>query len=78
MNSVKEGLGWYGVAAILIAYALVSFDVLDSDTEWYQLLNLTGAAGVAIIAFAKRAYQPVVLNTVWAVIALVALVNIVL
>jgi hypothetical protein len=72
-----ELFAWYGVAAILIAYALVSFDLIASDSLVYQLLNATGAAGVMIIAYVRRAYQPVVLNFVWALIAVVAIVRIV-
>lgn len=69
---------WYGVAAILVAYALVSFDLLDSDSLTYQLLNATGAAGVMIISFVRRAYQPVVLNFTWTLIAVIAILRIVL
>jgi hypothetical protein len=72
-----ELFAWYGVAAILIAYALVSFDLIASDSLVYQLLNATGAAGVMIIAYVRRAYQPVVLNFVWALIAVVAIIRIV-
>jgi hypothetical protein len=73
-----ELVGWYGVAALLLAYALVSFDVFESDSSPYQLLNLTGAAGVATISFVKRTYQPGVLNSIWSIIALIALIQIVL
>jgi hypothetical protein len=72
-----ELFAWYGVAVILIAYALVSFDLLASDSLTYQILNATGAAGVMIISFMRRAYQPVVLNLVWTLIAVVAIVRIV-
>lgn len=77
MLRAAELFAWYGVAAILIAYALVSFDLIASDSLAYQLLNATGAAGVMIIAYVRRAYQPVVLNFVWALIAVVAIVRIV-
>lgn len=71
-----ELLGWYGVIAILGAYALLSFSVIKSNTLLYQLLNLTGAIGIVVHSFGKKAYQPGVLNIVWALIALVALFNI--
>lgn len=70
---IAEILGWYGIAAILLAYALVSFEVLSADGYAYQLLNLTGAIGVVIISITKKAAQPAVLNIIWAVIALVAI-----
>ena len=69
--------GWYGTVAILVAYALVSFHLVSADNIWYQLLNLTGALGIAAVSYAKRAYQPMVLNVMWAGIAVVALVRII-
>lgn len=69
-------IGWYGAAAILLAYALNSFSVIDSSDLTYQLLNLTGAIGVVIVSYAKGVAQPAVLNAVWAAIALLAIIQI--
>jgi len=44
-NSIEEIIGWYGMAAILLAYALVSFSFLSASNIIYQLLNFTGAGG---------------------------------
>ncbi len=76
MKYFSEILGWYGAAAIVLAYALVSFSILEPTSAWYQLLNGTGAFGMVVVSFAKKAYQPGVLNIIWAVIAIVALVKI--
>lgn len=76
MEKLTEALGWYGVIAIISAYALVSFSVFSATSIWYQLLNATGAIGIAVISFRKRTYQPGILNVVWALIALFAMVNI--
>lgn len=70
---VAEIAGWYGTAAILAAYALSSFDVLHSGDRAYQLLNLTGALGVAWVCWRKRTWQAFWLEAIWATIALVAL-----
>lgn len=75
---VTEILGWYGTVAILLAYALVSFGVFKADGPWAQLLNFTGALGIVTISLNKKTYQPAVLNSVWALIALVVLVRLVL
>lgn len=72
---LREAFGWYGVAAILLAYALVSFGLLDGENVGYQVLNLTGASGLVLVSFVRRAYQPAVLNAVWGGIALVAILN---
>jgi len=73
---LAESAGWYGTAAILTAYALVSFDIISGDGLVFQLLNLTGALGIIAIAIYKKVNQSIVLNTVWSVIAIVAIVNI--
>lgn len=77
MNSTSRKLleiyGWYGTAAILAAYLLVSFG-LAGDLVLYQILNLTGSTALAIIGFLKKAWQPAALEAAWAVIALASLV----
>ncbi|WP_415719782.1 CBU_0592 family membrane protein [Maridesulfovibrio sp.] len=70
-----ETLGWYGTIAIILAYILVSFGMLDSKEPAYQILNLSGAVGIISISLHKKAYQPAVLNIIWAAIALVAIVK---
>lgn len=72
---ITEAAGWYGAAAVLLAYTLVSFNVISSHSWTYQLLNFTGAVGVLIISYIKRAKQPALLNVVWAIIAFIALVK---
>ncbi len=68
-----EIIGWYGTSAIVLAYLLVSMGILDVEGLVYQLLNLSGAVGIVCISFRKKAFQPAVLNMIWAVIALVAI-----
>ncbi|MDP2703765.1 MAG: hypothetical protein Q8P01_00870 [bacterium] len=76
MKKFIEIFGWYGTGAIVLAYALVSFSVLQPTDIIYQLLNVTGALGIGAISFYKRAYQPGVLNVIWTLIALVAILKI--
>ncbi len=71
-----EILGWYGMVAIVGAFALNSFNIMSSDTLLYQLLNMTGAIGLLFESFSKKAYQPGVLNIIWTVIAFIAIVRI--
>ena len=77
-NKITEILGWYGVVAILLAYALLSFGALESNSLWYQALNLTGAIGIVVDALDDKNTQPAVLNIIWAVIAIIAIVKILL
>jgi hypothetical protein len=72
-----EAFGWYGTVAIVSAYALVSFSALVPTSIWYQLLNGTGALGIVAISLYKRAYQPGVLNIIWSIIAVIAILKII-
>ncbi len=74
-NNVIDLVGWYGVCAILTAYILATFSFMDIHGYTYQLLNITGAAAIIIEAGSKRDYQPVVLNSVWALVALIAILR---
>ncbi len=69
-------LGWYGACATLGAYFLVSFAIMGPKDLPYQLLNLTGAIGLATICYYKRTYQPLVVNIIWSGIAILAIINI--
>lgn len=73
MKTFIEIYGWYGAIAIIAAYALVSFSLIQPTSFTYQSLNVTGALGIAIVSFYKKAYQPGILNTIWAIIAVVAI-----
>jgi len=70
-----EVFGWYGLAAVVIAYGSVSFGLITPKGYPYQLLNLSSAIGLGLVAFGKKAYQNAVLNLVWIAIAVVALLR---
>jgi len=71
-----EAAGWYGTIAIVGAFALTSFSIIQPTDSIYQILNLTGSFGIIAVSLYKRVYQTVTLNTIWALIALVALAKI--
>lgn len=77
MKTLIEVFGWYGMVAIVVTYALVSFSVLTPTNIWYQILNGTSALGIVVVSFYKRAYQPGVLNVIWILIAIAAILKIV-
>jgi hypothetical protein len=78
MKKFVEVFGWYGMAALVAAYALVSFSALIPTSIWYQLLNGTGALGIVVVSFYKRAYQPAALNVIWTLIAVAAIIKLIL
>lgn len=71
-------IGWIGMVLILVAYFLVSFDIVTVHNIWFQLLNIVGSLGLALVAFGRRDWQPMVLNIIWILIAIIAMVRVVL
>jgi hypothetical protein len=72
-NSVIEGIGWVAAAVILLAFALLSFNLLSSNSVIYQVMNILGPLGITIVSLRKKAYQAAFLNAAWMLIAMVAL-----
>ncbi len=67
--------GWAGVACVIAAYSLITFDFITSDQLVYGLLNICGALGIIWSSFTKRDFQPVALNVVWLTIAVAGIVT---
>lgn len=78
MKHFIEAFGWFGVVAIVGAYALLSFSVIASDSIAYQALNIVGSLGIVTEALTKRDYQPAVLNIIWLLVGAIALARIIL
>lgn len=68
-------MGWIGSVAVIAAYALNSLQKIKSDSLIFQVLNLTGAVLLIINSVFKEAYPFTFINTVWAVIAVVAILR---
>lgn len=66
-------LGWVGGAEVILAYGLVSNNKLDSGSQYYQWLNLTGAIFLIINTIYYGAYPSTFINLVWVIIAMVSL-----
>lgn len=75
MKLLIDVVGWFGAGAILIAYALVSTRRVDGGSRKYQGLNLVGAVGLTANTVFYAAYPSTMLNVVWALIAIAALVR---
>jgi hypothetical protein len=73
MRKLVALYGWYGMAAIILAYALASFSLIKATGLAFQILNGTGALGIVFVSFQKKAYQPGVLNILWTLIAIIAI-----
>lgn len=69
-------LGWIGSLEVIAAYALNSLQKIKSDSVIFQVLNLTGAILLIINSVYNAAYPFTFINTVWALVALIALIRI--
>lgn len=71
---VIDIIGWYGIVAVLLAFALTSWRIIPQGWS-SNLLNLTGAIAIVIQTASRRVYQPAVLNSIWTLIALAAIIR---
>lgn len=69
----EDIIGWYGVLAVLLAYALVSLSIWETNMA-YQILNVTGSLGLMYVAITKKAYQLSAFYIFWAIVALINLI----
>lgn len=68
-----QSIGWYGVVAILMAYAATTLEYIPPDSLTYLFLNSSGALALIIQSAAIRNWQLIVLNLVWLAVAAVGL-----
>ena len=71
----KDIIGWIGVLLILVAFTLTTFGVINAKDIAYGLLNFAGALGIVISSYAKKDFQPVILNAVWLLVAIVGIIR---
>ena len=70
--------GWYGMLAVLVAYFLLSANMIAKDDPVYLLLNASGSLGIILDAWNQKNYQPALLNLIWFLIAVWGIVNLIL
>lgn len=75
-RKITEPMGRYGAIAIVLTQALAGFQLIPSDGGVFKVLNLAAAAGIIVVLLAKGVQQSVVLNTLRAIIAVVAVVRV--
>lgn len=65
-----DALGWVGGLMVVVAYFLVSSGKVKHSSVFFQMLNLTGSVFLIINTHAKGAYPSMVVNIIWAGIAI--------
>jgi hypothetical protein len=70
---MSEAVQIAGALAILVAYALAQFKLVDQRAYSYILLNLAGAAVLGVIAYVERLWGFFLLEVAWSLVALAGL-----
>jgi hypothetical protein len=74
-DSFQVVLGSFGVTLLLLAFLLNLFKLLSQDSRIYIILNILGA-GISCYASFLIHYTPfIILEAVWCLVAVVALVK---
>jgi len=68
-----DAIGFAGMALIVGAYFLNSYEIVASKSLTYQVMNLAGAIFVGIDVYQKKAWSAFTLQVVWAMIGISAI-----
>lgn len=71
-----ESIGWIGAVFSLLAYSLNSLNYILSQSKEYLAMNVIGCFFLIIYTFFKKAYANSVLNSIWLVMTIVALIKV--
>ncbi len=70
-----QTIGWTGTVVLMTAYALNSFGIISSTGFLYPFANFLAAIFLGIRVFADRNYSNLLLEIVFGLIAIIALVR---
>ena len=70
-----DAIGWAGAAALLVAYAMISYKKLEGDSAAYQALNISGSLLLAANTIFYGSYPSTFVNLIWAAIAVLSILT---
>ena len=71
-----EVVGWLGATLSLTAFSLNSLSLIESQSIAYLILNIFGCMFLIRYALFKKAHASWVLNTIWLLITVIALIKV--
>jgi hypothetical protein len=74
-NFKKNVIGWIAVVLILIAYALITFELVKSQSLLYNCLNLVGGSLLAWRVLQDKNYSNFFLEVVFVLIAIIGILK---
>ncbi|WP_236612851.1 CBU_0592 family membrane protein [Cesiribacter andamanensis] len=72
---IWEGIGWIGALFSLLAFSLNSLNVIGSQSVQYLGMNIIGCFCLILYAVFKKAHASWVLNSIFLLMAVVALLK---
>ncbi len=77
--SSANGLRWIAVSVLLIAFILVSWNFIQGNSIWYQLINIAGSTLMiaSCMKMKPKDWAVATFNVVWILVAVFALAHIV-
>jgi lipid-A-disaccharide synthase-like uncharacterized protein len=69
-QNIYDYIGILGASLILFSFYRTSIGKWTGKSLWFELDNLLGSLGMMVYALNKEAYVSIILNTVWAIVAL--------
>lgn len=75
MATIIDIIGWIASVLIVGAYFLNIRGKLSSQSKWYILANLVGGLFFIVNTIYLKAYPSALVNVIWVIIAVVALVK---
>lgn len=73
---VWEGIGWTGAMFSLLAFSLNSFNLISSQSVAYLGMNIVGCFFLILYAVSKKAHASWVLNSIFLLMAVIALIRV--
>ncbi|WP_444850684.1 CBU_0592 family membrane protein [Pontibacter ummariensis] len=73
---ILEGIGWVGAVFALLAFSLNSLNFISSQSFQYLGMQIFGCSLMALYAASKKAHASWVLNAIFLLIAVIALVRV--
>jgi thiol:disulfide interchange protein len=70
-----EIVGWFGFVLIVSAYLLITIKLVEVSSIAYHMMNFVGASCMIVNAKHKGARPLLWLNIVWALVAIVGLLQ---
>jgi hypothetical protein len=68
-------IGWAGTVLLIVAYALNSFGLIESQSLLYPTLNILAGAFLGFRVFADRNYSNLILEFFWIGVAIISLIR---